>query len=99
LGYRDGLLLQLFNPKVFLYGLTIYATFLAPITSNLILLFISAVFLASVAFCSTSSWAISGATLKHFLRDDRTQRIVNTILALLLVYTAIDLSGVLGLLS
>lgn len=95
LGFRDGLLLQVFNIKVALYGLTIYTTFLAGITGNIVLLVISAVFLASVAFTSTSTWTIFGSVTKQILRHPQLQRGVNVILALLLAYNAVDLSGIL----
>ncbi|MDX2077697.1 MAG: LysE family transporter [bacterium] len=95
LGFGSGLLLQLFNIKVWLYGLTLYSTFLASITGNVFLLLISAVLLASVAFTSTSSWALFGSATKQFLRDIRYQRALNIGLALLLVYNAIELLGIL----
>ncbi len=95
IGIWDGLLLQLFNVKVWLYGLALYTTFLAGITGNIILLTLSAIFLAGVAFTSTSSWALFGSATKQILRHPSFQRGVNVILALLLVYNAVDLSGIL----
>ena len=95
LGFRAGLLLQAFNPKVWVYGLTLYATFLAGITNNLGLLLISAVLLAGVAFFATSTWAVSGALIKRILQRPQVQRGINIILALLLAYTAVELSGIL----
>jgi cysteine/O-acetylserine efflux protein len=95
LGFGSGLLLQLFNIKVWLYGLTLYSTFLASITGNIFLLLISAVLLASVAFVSTSSWALFGSATKQFLHHPRYQRALNIGLALLLVYNAIELLGIL----
>lgn len=95
LGFVNGLLLQALNPKVWVYGLTLYTTFLAAITNNAVLLLMSAVFLALVAFSSTSTWAVGGAAIKQFLRHQRFQQALNTGLALLLIYTAIELSGIL----
>jgi cysteine/O-acetylserine efflux protein len=95
LGFTNGLLLQLLNPKVWVYGLTLYTTFLATITNQVLLLIISAVFLAAVAFCATSSWAISGAAIRRLLRNPKFQKAINIGLALLLIYTAIELSGLL----
>lgn len=94
LGYANGLMLQALNPKVWVFSLTLYTTFLVPITGNVIFLLISAGFLAFVAFCATSSWAIMGALIKRYLSNPKIQRAINIILALLLVYTAIDLSGI-----
>lgn len=95
LAYRDGLLLQALNPKVWVYALTLYATFLSGITGNVPLLILSAAFLASMSFASTSSWAIGGALIKNVLRQPRYQRAINVGLALLLAYTAVELSGLL----
>jgi len=94
LGYRNGFTLQAINPKVWIYALTLYTTFLTPVTGNVLLLVLSALFLAFIAFCATSSWAIMGALIKRYLNNSRIQRGINIILALLLVYTAIDLSGI-----
>jgi len=94
LGFMNGFLLQALNPKVWVYGLTLYTTFLATITNNLLLMLISAVFLALVGFSSISTWTISGAAIKQFLRNHNFQKAVNVVLALLLVYTAIELSGI-----
>lgn len=93
LGFANGLLLQLFNPKVWVYGLTLYTTFLAAIPAHIALLLISALLLALVAFTSTSTWAVSGAAIRRFLHNPQLQKVINTVLALLLVYTAIELSG------
>lgn len=96
LQFSDGLLLQAFNPKVWIYGLTLYSTFLTAAIGNVALLFSSALFFAIVSFASISTWAVSGAAIKGILRDVRWQRVINTVLALILVYTAIELSGLLG---
>ncbi len=95
LGFADGLLLQALNPKVWVYGLTLYATFLASITGNVLLLIISACLLAGLSFSSISTWAVSGVVIKRALREPRYQKGVNIGLALLLVYTAVELSGLL----
>jgi threonine/homoserine/homoserine lactone efflux protein len=39
LGYKDGLLLQLFNPKVLVLALTVYTTFLGTMDRNISSLF------------------------------------------------------------
>ena len=96
LGFTRGLLLQVLNPKVIIYGLTMYSTFLAPITGNPIYLMLSACFLTTVAFCAISSWALFGSAIRRYLRQPKIQRAVNLVLSLLLVYTAIELSGLLS---
>jgi cysteine/O-acetylserine efflux protein len=99
LGFTKGLLLQVLNPKVIVYGLTLYSSFLAPIAKHPLGLVLSALLLAGVAFCSTSTWALFGSAIRTFLHRPKVQRAVNLILALLLVYTAVELSGVLGLIA
>lgn len=95
LGFRDGFLLQIVNPKVWVYGLTLYVTFLSSITGSVVLLLVSAILLAGVAFSAISTWTLTGALIKRVLRRPGVQRAINTVLTLLLVYTAIELSGLL----
>lgn len=99
LGFTKGLLLQVLNPKVIVYGLTLYSSFLDSIAKRPLGLVVSALLLAGMAFCSTSTWALFGSTIRAFLHRPKVQRAVNLILALLLVYTAVELSGVLDLLG
>jgi cysteine/O-acetylserine efflux protein len=94
LGFPHGLLLQLLNVKLLVYGLTIYSAFLAAITSNLPLLVLSAAFLAAIAFCATSTWALFGSVIHTYLRQPKVRQAVNLVLSLLLVYAAVELSGI-----
>ncbi|HEX9718392.1 MAG TPA: LysE family transporter [Ramlibacter sp.] len=93
-GFGRGFLLQLLNPKLVVYGLTLFATFLGPITHSPALL-AAAALLAGMAFAATSTWALFGTAIKVYQRRPRVAALVNTLLALLLVYTAIELSGIL----
>jgi cysteine/O-acetylserine efflux protein len=93
MGFGRGLLLQVLNAKAIVYGLTLYSTFLAPITDNLTLLVLSALFLTAVNFCSVSTWTLFGSAIRTVLHQARIRQFVNLILSLLLVYTAIELSG------
>jgi cysteine/O-acetylserine efflux protein len=94
MGFAQGLMLQILNPKLLVYGLTLFTAFLAPITTNLALLVLTAIFLTAIAFCATSSWALFGTTIKTYLHQPQVKAIVNIILALSLVYTAIELIGI-----
>ncbi len=94
MGFKKGFFLQTLNPKVAVYGLTIYSTFLAPATNSPFLLVVSALLFALTAFCATSTWALGGSAIRNHLRQDRVRKFVNTILVLLLAYTAFDLSGI-----
>lgn len=93
LGFTHGLLLQILNPKLFVYAFTLFTTFLAPITTNVFLVIMAAVLLAAISFVATSVWALFGTTLKRYLHIPYLQTGINLILALSLVYVALALLG------
>lgn len=95
LAFGKGFLLQPLNPKVAVYGLTVYSTFLSSVSGHPVFLVISAILLATVAFCATSTWALFGAAIRKYLHRPVIRKSVNAILSLLLVYTAVELSCVL----
>ena len=95
LGFKKGFLLQAFNPKVAVYGLTIYSTFLAPAAGNIAALSLFGLFFAFMSFCSISTWALCGAAIKNSLRRPKVRAAVNGLLVLLLIYCALDISGLL----
>ena len=92
LGYFKGVALQVVNPKVIVYGMTLYSTFLAPIVNDPLWMIISAVFSGVVTFIAVSTWTLFGSAIKTYLRQPRIRHGVNVVLALLLVYTAVDIS-------
>ncbi len=95
MGFVKGLLLQLLNPKVIVYGLTLFSTFLASITHNTVWLIIAAILLALTGFFATSTWALFGTAIRTHLHHSHIKTAINTVLALLLVYTALQLAGLL----
>jgi cysteine/O-acetylserine efflux protein len=94
--FTKGFILQLFNPKVAVYGLTVYSTFLAPISRRPGYLSLSAASFALTAFVATSTWALFGAVIKRKLENNLFRKIINTSLSILLIYTAVSLSGILS---
>jgi cysteine/O-acetylserine efflux protein len=96
MGFYRGFFLQFLNPKAVVYGLTIYTVFLTPISGQVIPILTSAIVLSIVTYTATSVWALSGATLRKYIRRPKIRRTVGVVLALLLVYTAADLSGLLS---
>ncbi|HEX2914149.1 MAG TPA: LysE family transporter [Chloroflexia bacterium] len=90
LGFMRGVLLQLLNPKLIIYGLTLFATFLAPL-SGILLQLMAVLALALISFCAISSWTLFGTIIKRYLRHPRTRLAVNILLALFLVYSALEL--------
>ena len=94
--FLKGLGLQLCNPKVLVYGLTLYTSFLAPISARPVYLGVSAAGFALTAFVATSSWALFGTVIGAKLENQRLRRSINLVLAALLLYTAMELSGILS---
>jgi cysteine/O-acetylserine efflux protein len=94
-GFSKGFFLQILNPKGIIFSLTLYGTFLANQINTFFALLLSAAIFASVAFSSISLWTLFGAGIRKYLDKPRIKRVINIILALLLVYSAVELSGIL----
>ncbi|MDK9711084.1 LysE family transporter [Acidaminobacter sp.] len=84
-----GLLLQFVNPKVILYSITTLSTFVVPYYSSIPVVIAFAVFLAFVGFVSTCCWSLFGSVFQRFLHSH--QKLINSAMALLLVYCAVSL--------
>ena len=95
LGFLHGFVLQILNPKLFVYAFTLFSAFLATVATNIIILLAVVAFLAIVAFCASSTWALFGTAIKSHLQRPRLKMLLNIALALSLVYTAISLTGIL----
>jgi cysteine/O-acetylserine efflux protein len=94
LGFIHGFMLQILNPKLIVYAFTLFSAFLVTATDNLAFLLLIVVLLATVSFCATSTWALFGTAIKTHLRNPRLNMIINIVLSLSLVYTAISLTGI-----
>ncbi len=99
MGFKKGFFLQTFNPKVAVYGLTLYSTFLSSAAGSYFILTLFALLFAITAFCATSTWALCGAAIRQHLHQPRIRVLINTVLVLLLVYTAIELAGIASLMG
>ena len=95
LGMTNGFMLQILNPKLMIYAFTLFSAFLASITPNFVFLIAVALLLAATSFCATSVWALFGTAIQRYLHNARMKTVVNIILSLSLVYTAISLMGLL----
>ena len=89
--FSHGIMLNVLNPKLYVYTFTLFSTFLASVNQNIPTLIIVAIALAAVSFCATSTWALFGTGIKTYLHNPRQQMILNIALSLLLVYAAISL--------
>ena len=90
--FIDGLLLQFVNPKVILYGITIYSSFQVLLADTPIRLTGSAVFLSLLGFCSVSLWALVGSSFSRILKTWAAMLVYNIVMALLLIYSAVAIA-------
>ena len=94
LGLANGFMLQILNPKLTIYSFTLFSAFLMPITTNIPLLILAAIILAVTSFFATSVWALFGTTIQSYLHNPQLKMVVNIVLSLSLVYTAVALIGI-----
>lgn len=88
-----GFALQFVNPKAIFFGLTVYSGFLASLLENPLAVPLVAVAIALVTFSAVSIWALGGHLIRRWLRTPRRARILAALLAAALLYTALDLAG------
>ena len=89
-GFLGGLALQFVNPKLYLYGILSMEVYILPYYQNQPLTLLGfALLLALIGFIFTLCWAAFGSVFRRVFSHHG--RIVNTIMALLLVYCAISL--------
>lgn len=91
-GFLGGLLLQFANPKVILYGVTIYTSFPLLLTGSAWRTLGSAAFLAGVGFCAVSTWAAVGSALSRLFERPSFRLAFNLVMALLLLYSAASIA-------
>lgn len=89
-GFLSGLLLQFINPKIYLYCiLSMEAYILSYFQGRPLTLLGFALLLALIGFLFTLAWSAFGSVFQRLF--SRHAKLVNTIMALLLVYCAISL--------
>ncbi len=99
LGFSKGLFLQLLNPKTIIYAITMYSTFLKDVPINSIYLPLSLLYFATVTFIAISIWTVFGSLIKRYMANEKARFIINLILSLLLLYTAVKMSGLMDYLK
>ncbi|NMC45745.1 MAG: LysE family transporter [Chloroflexi bacterium] len=97
LTFWRGFLMQLLNVKAIFYGMTLYSNFLHPLSGRVDWLLLSAVCLAGLGWCSVTVWTLFGTVIHRYLKKPVLRKAVNIALAGLLLYTAVEISGVLEL--
>lgn len=87
--FIPGVLLQFINPKLYIYSITAMGSYILPHYKETGTLLLFAFFLAVVGFSCTVLWALFGSLFRKLFSDQGM--LINTIMALLLVYSAISL--------
>ena len=91
--FKAGFSMQFINPKAILYGITVFSNFIIPNYQSPLSIMLFALFLATVGLIATSSWATFGVIFRTFF--SKYARIINIIMGLLLIYSAIASLGLL----
>lgn len=85
--YPMGIFLQLVNVKIIIYGLTMFSSFILPYEQRPLILLFFAFYLMVLGAIGNLIWAFAGNVLKRFYSSN--YRVMNTIMALLLVWCAL----------
>lgn len=93
--FLTGFSLQFINPKGILYAITVVSNFIIPYYNSNIALFLFSFLLSFVGILSTASWALFGSIFNKFLSSYQKQ--FNIVMGLLLIYSALSISGLLDL--
>lgn len=90
---KSGFIMQLINPKVILFTMTVIPSFVLPYyhTGPQIIGF--ALLISAIGCAAFSSWIAFGMLIQKHLEKHR--KLANTLMALFLVYSAIMVSGIL----
>ena len=85
--YKAGLSMQFINPKLILYGITVFSNFIIPNYQSSFSVLLFSIFLATVGLVASSSWAAFGVIFRTFFA--KYARIINLAMGLLSIYSAI----------
>lgn len=87
--FLSGMVLQFANPKIYIYAVTAMSLYILPVYHSAAALIGFTVILTIIGASGSFVWALSGAAFCRFF--SRHTRMVNTIMALLLIYCAVAL--------
>ena len=93
IGFWTAVALQFVNPKAVIFVVTIFTVLLAPAVHSATVVILATVCFATATFASVLAWATFGSIFRRFLQQPKVNRILNIVLALLLLYVAIEISG------
>lgn len=92
--YVSGIVLQLVNVKIIIYGLTMFSAFILPYVQEPVALLAYAFYLMVLGAVGNLIWAFAGNVLKQFY--GRHYRAMNMVMGALLVWCAAKVVGVIG---
>lgn len=92
--FAGGLLLQIVNVKVILYGLSVFSGYLAGNLHGPFALGLASIALAVVSFVSITTWTVFGSLFRRALERPWVRWTFNGVMALLLVWSALSVVGV-----
>lgn len=87
--FLSGMILQFANPKIYIYAITAMSLYVLPVYQSVGALIGFTVLLAAIGASGSFVWALCGAAFCNVLA--KHTKIVNTVMALLLVYCAVAL--------
>lgn len=87
--FLSGMVLQFANPKIYIYAITAMSLYILPFYHSAVALIRFTVILSLIGASSSFIWALFGAVFCKFF--SKHTRLVNAIMALLLVYCAVGL--------
>jgi cysteine/O-acetylserine efflux protein len=90
--FKIGFFMQFINPKVLIFSLTLFPSFVMPYYSSIYQLVGFAFIVTLIGGISFFSWILFGSLLKTFL--NKYQRFVNVFMSLFLIYCAYIISGI-----
>ena len=91
LKFYEASLFQFINPKAWTIAITVASGFFPTEENFLIAVMFITITAAVVCFPSICIWAIFGNSLRVFIKNEKTKKITEYILAILLVLTAITI--------
>jgi cysteine/O-acetylserine efflux protein len=85
--FKAGISMQFINPKVILYGITVFSNFIIPNYQSSIAVLLFSLLLATIGLIASTSWATFGVIFRTFFM--KYARIINIVMGILLIYSAI----------
>lgn len=87
--FVSGMVLQFANPKIYIYAITATSLYILPVYNTAVGLAVFAVILSLIGASGSFVWALFGGAFSKFFT--KHTRLVNAIMALMLVYCAVSL--------